>query len=139
MHLEERVDIEAPPTTVWPIVANLEAWPSWTPTVTSVEVLDGAPLRVGLRARLTQPGYRPGLWTVTQVREGETFTWETHTMGLHVSARHDIEATSTGSRVTLSIDVTGPMAPLLGWIVMRVSRRFVPQEAAGLKAASERR
>ena len=57
---------------------------------------------------------------------------------MRVLARHDIEGTADGSRVTLVIYVTGPTAPLLGWIVARVSRRFLPQETAGLKRECER-
>ena len=124
---------------VWPIVRDVAAWPSWTPTVTQVDVLDDGPLRPGLRARLTQPGYRPALWTVTDVREGASFTWENRALGMCVVASHHIEPIPTGSRVTLSIDVTGLTALLFGWIVMRVSSRFVPQEAAGLRAAAEHR
>ena len=41
-------------------------------------------------------------------------------------------------RCGLSINVEGPMAFLLGWIVMRVSRKFLPMEAAALKQTCER-
>ena len=139
LHIEEHIEIAAPPATVWAVVADLPAWPTWTPTVATIEVLDAGPPHLGQRARLRQPGYRPALWTVTRVAEGTGFWWETRTLGMTVTAGHAIRPTPAGSRVTLSIDVSGPTAALLGWIVARVSRRFLPQEAAGLRAASERR
>jgi hypothetical protein len=51
----------------------------------------------------------------------------------------DVPADSARRQVAriLSIDVDGPTAPLLGWIVMRAARKNVPLEGAGLKRRSE--
>ena len=49
------IDIDAPADRVWGVLSDARAWPTWTPSVTSVEVLDDGPLRVGSRARIKQP------------------------------------------------------------------------------------
>ena len=42
-----------------------------------------------------------------------------------------------GRRLTLAVDVSGPLAPV-GWLMTRsLSRRYVETEAASLKAAAE--
>ena len=137
MHIEQMVDVNAPVQRVWDVTVDLAAWPSWNPTVETVEVLDAGPMRTGLRARLRQPGNRPAMWTVTRVVEGEVYEWETRALGMVVTALHRFEPTSNGTHVILSIDVDGPTAPLLGWIVARVSRKFLPMEAAALKRVCE--
>ncbi|MFA7250179.1 MAG: SRPBCC family protein, partial [Dehalococcoidia bacterium] len=120
------------------VTLDIARWPQWTPTVTAVEVLDPGPVRTGLRVRLTQPGNRPAVWTVTRVEEGRAFAWETRALGMRVEGIHRLEPVATGTRVTLAVEVTGVTAPILGWIVARVSRRFIPQEAAALKGECER-
>lgn len=138
MHVEESVEISASPARVWDVTLDLARWPEWNPTVTAVEVLDPGPVRVGTRARLTQPGNRPAIWTVTRIEDGRLFGWETRALGMVVTARHDLQPIGSGTRVTLAIDIAGPMTALLGWIVVRVSRKFLPQEAAALTRESER-
>lgn len=137
MYIEERFEVAAPPRRVWDVTVALADWPRWNPTVERVELLDEGPVRPGFRARLKQPENRPAIWTVTRVEEERTFAWETRAVGMRVLALHLFEPTPTGTRVTLAIDIRGWTTPLLGWIVAGVSRRFLPQEAAGLRRECE--
>jgi len=133
MRIEQTVEIAAPPSRIWDVTVDLAQWPRWNPTVSRVEVLDAGPVRPGLRARLTQPGNRPAVWTVTRVDEGRWFEWRTAPLGMRVDAIHDIRPTETGTHVTLAIEIGGWTAPILGWIVARVSRKFLPMEAKALQ------
>lgn len=138
MRIEEHIDIAAAPARVWAVLSDIARWPEWTPTVDTLDVLDCGPFRIGQSARLKQPGYQAAVWTVRTLEDGRAFTWDSRSLGMHVLANHLIEATSNGSHVTLSIDVEGPTAWLLGWLVARASYRFLPQETAALKRESER-
>lgn len=131
------IDIEAPAARVWAILEDLGRWPDWTPTVTALELLDAPPLRVGLRARLTQPGRRPTVWQVTEVAHERSFTWQTRAGGMIVSARHRLEPRPGGTHLTLEVDTSGLGAVAFGWLAARASRRNLPLEAAALKRAAE--
>ena len=137
MQYEHTVDIAATPEAVWRVIADIERWPDWTPTMTSVEALDQLPLRPGLRARVKQPGLRASVLTVTAVEEGRRFQWAAKQPGLAFSADHAIEATSQGSRVRLAVEFRGRLATLVAAFYGRKIRSYVDTEAASLKVRAE--
>jgi uncharacterized membrane protein len=73
--VEERIDIDAPASTVWRVVADVARWPEWTPSVRSVDRTSAGPLVVGERVVVSQPRLPTTTWTVTEVAEGRSFTW----------------------------------------------------------------
>jgi uncharacterized protein YndB with AHSA1/START domain len=131
------VDIDAPPRRVWEVLSDAEAWPQWTASVTSVKRLDTGHFDVGSRARIKQPGFPPAVWTVEELRAGESFTWVTGAPGFRSVAHHRIEATPTGSRVTLAIDQHGIIGELFARLTAQTTERYLELEAEGLKRRSE--
>ena len=91
------VEIAAPPERVWAVLADLERWPEWTASVTSVELLEPGPLAVGTRARVSQPKLKPAIWEVTQAKAGRGFTWVTRHPGLLVTGLHQLEPIEKGT------------------------------------------
>jgi carbon monoxide dehydrogenase subunit G len=132
------VEIAAPPDRVWAVLSDIEKWPEWTPSITSIERLDGGPLRVGVRARIRQPKLAPALWTVSAA-DNRSFTWVTRAPGITVTASHVVEAVGTGSRVTLALKFAGLFGGLIGRLTRRLNERYLGYEAAGLKRRSEER
>ena len=133
------VDIRATPQRVWAVLSDVEDWPEWTPSVRSVERLDGGPFAVGSRVRIRQPKLLPAVWRITSIEKGRAFTWVTASPGLSVTARHVVEATPDGSRVTLSIRFEGLLAPLVALLTHRLTNRYLGLEGAGLKRRGEER
>jgi hypothetical protein len=57
---------------------------------------------------------------------------------VHTVAFHRLEANPDGgTRITIGLDQTGPLARLVGALTGARTRRYLALEAAGLKAASE--
>jgi uncharacterized membrane protein len=139
MTFSTTLDIRATPQRVWAVMSDIEGWPEWTPSVRSIERLDGGPLSVGSRARIRQPKLPAVDWQITSLEKGRGFTWVTRSPGVSAKAHHFVEATPDGSRATLSIQFEGPLGPVWGWLTRRLNDRYLGLEAAGLKRRSEER
>lgn len=135
--LQHSVTIAAPPERVWAVIVDVERWPERIPTVDAVQRLDPGPLAVGTRTRLQQPKLPEGVWTVTELTDGSSYTWESRSPGVTVTATHAVEPHADGSRLTLGIRVSGPVSTV-GWLLTRsLTRRYVETEAVSVKRAAE--
>jgi uncharacterized membrane protein len=131
------IDIAAPAERVWEVILDVESWPRWSPSMTSVRRLDGGRLRVGSRARIKQPRLPVLVWQVTDLDEGAAFTWVARSPGLSITAIHEVSAAPGGSRLTLTVAWTGPLAALATMLASKRTRRSLAQETSGAKARSE--
>lgn len=138
VHVERTIDIDAPPDVVWRVMTDVEKWPEWTPSMRRIEKMGDAPFGKGSSARVAARFAPRAVWTVTEFEENRSFTWEAKTANSQAVAGHVIEPDGAGSKVTLSVDVTGSwMIKVLGPLMAITIRRSVRQEADGLKRRSE--
>ncbi|MDQ2844980.1 MAG: SRPBCC family protein [Actinomycetota bacterium] len=131
-----RTSTTASPAQVWGALIDIDSWPRWTKSMTSVERLDDGPLRVGSRARLAQPKMRPLIWQVTELTEKSGFTWQTYNLGVTTTGIHRLIADGTGTIIELGVQHAGALA----WLIRLLSKPtdgYPELEAAGLKAAAE--
>lgn len=138
MITEDSVEIEASPQFVWEVFSDVEHWPEWTASVTSLVGLDGPALGVGKRFAIKQPGMSKLVWKVTEIDPGLSWTWVQRSPGALVTARHDVIARPGGrTLVRQQLDQRGPLGALVGRLMVNKTKRFLKQEAQGLKARSE--
>ena len=138
MRFETAVEIAAPPERVWSTLVAVTRWPEWTKSMDDVTWERGDRLSVGARARIRQPKMPVNVWEVSDVQEGTAFTWWTKSPGVKVVAAHVLEPLGEGrTRVVLSVDLSGPLAGIVGFLTGRQGRRYVQMEADGLKAVCE--
>lgn len=138
MRIEHSLEIAAPVARVWELTLDVEAWPDLTPTITRVEWLGDPPIAVGSQARIKQPAQRAKVWTVTALEPERRFAWATRSLGLTMTGTHDLAASNAGTINTLSIDLEGPLARLVGTLFRRAIRKAITTENEGFKAAAER-
>jgi uncharacterized membrane protein len=132
------IDVAAPPHRVWDVLVDVERWPEWTESVTSVRPLDAGPLTVGSRFELSQPRLPTGTYTVTALEAGKAFTWEQRQPGSTVSAHHECTPLPDGgTRVELKVVMTGTLGGIVGRLYRKLTERYLAMEAAGLKARAE--
>lgn len=139
MELEHSLLIEAPVETVWGLTVDVERWPEATPTITSVRRLDDGPLAVGSQARIKQPAQPARTWTVRTLDPLHSFVWDTRTLGMTMAGGHHLVEETGGCRNTLTLEVTGPLAVVLGPLLRRTFLKAITQENEGFKALAERR
>ncbi|MEU6036741.1 hypothetical protein ABZ801_15155 [Actinomadura sp. NPDC047616] len=78
------------------------------------------------------------MWVVTEIRDGESFTWTTGGRGLRFTAGHELRDGAGGEvTVVLTFEVSGPLAPLATLLAGRTIRDHVDTEARSLKAWCE--
>ena len=136
MRFENTVVIDAPVDTVWDMTIDVARWPSITPTMTRVQRLDSGPMRVGSQARIKQPGQAEAVWTVTRLTDGREFTWQTRRLGLTMTGSHHLEPAGTGTRNTLTLDVSGRGSAVFGRLFGRLMRNAIATENASFRAAA---
>jgi uncharacterized membrane protein len=139
MITDSAIDIDAPATLVWDVFSDVERWPEWTASVTSLTALDGPGLVVGGRFQIKQPRLPKLVWVVTRVDEGRSWTWEQRSPGGRTIAVHEVEPDGTGTRVRQRLDQRGPVGALVGRLMRGLTKRYLELEAQGLKERSEQR
>lgn len=131
------VDIDAPPERVFAVLCDVERWPEWTSTVASIERTESGSFTLGSSARVRQPGLRPAVWRVTEFHDPRNFTWTTCSLGLRMRAGHAIEPRGAASRVVLSFELSGFIAPLVSRLYGGLIERYITTESQGLKKRCE--
>ena len=138
MLVEVTRHINATPEQVWAVITDIERWPEWTASVTSVKRLDEGELRVGSQARIKQPHIPTSVWTVSELDPGHAFTWQAGFFGGTISGGHYIDAVEEGgTNVRLVIEARGGLTGIMSGWIERTSRKNMNTEADGLKRQSE--
>ncbi|HEY6329436.1 MAG TPA: SRPBCC family protein [Blastocatellia bacterium] len=136
-HFDVVVGIKAPPDQVLAVLLDVERWPDWTPSVSSIQRLDDGPLTIGSRAKIRQPKLMPAIWQVTELESGKRFAWVTRSPGVQIKGDHVVDRDGDGSRVTLSLQYSGLLAPILARFYRGLSERYLSLEANGLQKRCE--
>jgi hypothetical protein len=130
--------VRANPVDIWSVLADVESWPTWTPTMLQIEPLTSGGLRVGSRYRVTQPKLRPGIYEVTECKPGHAFTWVQKAPGATLVADHRFLASdATGTEVELSFATQGPLGGILGRMYGKLIAEYIATEARSLKEHCE--
>ena len=136
--VQRSIDIDAPASTVWAVLHDVERWPEWTASVSSVRRSRTGALTVGERVVVSQPRLPTLTYTVTRVDEGRSFTWEAGNAASRGVGEHVLTPRIAGGcTATLRLTQRGPAARLVGALLDGITRRYVRMEAEGLKARSE--
>ncbi len=138
MHSVARVIINATPATIWQVLADVERWPRWTPTVLDVQPLTNHGFHVGSRYRIVQPKLRPAVYEVTECVPQRAFAWVTRAPGATMIADHRINACDGNSaEVELTFSTEGLLGSLLGMKYAKLITEYVRTEARSLKLHCE--
>jgi Polyketide cyclase / dehydrase and lipid transport len=126
------VEIDASPDQVWAVLADVERWPAWNPSVESVQRLDDGPLAMGSVLRLKRSSGKERDWGVSRVEPGRFLDVGYTVAGLApVSVCHELGALPSG-RSRLTVVVLGRDG-----LLFRSWRHLAKDGALGLKRQVE--
>ncbi len=137
MRTVERFVTSARPDVVWRVLADVEHWNSWTPTILEVKPLTTKGLVAGAQYRVTQPKLRPTVYEVTECVPNERFTWVQKVAGGALIADHRLIATNAQTEVELSFSSNGLLASFVSALFWKIIREYVASEARSLKRICE--
>ncbi|HEV7400357.1 MAG TPA: SRPBCC family protein [Solirubrobacterales bacterium] len=120
-----RLDAGLNPGQVWRrAYEDAGAWPKWNAEIKRAKL--DRPLGQGASARVV---FRTGLrlrFAVVEYEAGRLFTDETRLPGARMGHRHLIEAADEGCRLTNTIYIEGPLAPLWRRVLGPAASRSLP-------------
>lgn len=133
MRALETIITPASPEVVWNVLADVEHWRDWTPTVTEIKPLNGTGLAIGKKYRVVQPKLRPATYEVTECVLNTRFTWVQKLAGGAMIADHRIVPGGEATKVELSFASKGLLANIVGNLFSRIICEYVTTEARSLK------
>jgi uncharacterized protein YndB with AHSA1/START domain len=132
------IEIDASTERVWTCLTDVERWPEWTPSMTSVIRVGDGPLAVGSQVRIEQPKLGSMVWTVTELVVGQSFVWQAKRPGVKLVAGHYLSPQDAGTvSLTLTVDQKGLVGHILEPLTEKVAKRYVQLEAEGHKRSAE--
>src|SRR5262245_61254106 len=130
------IAIDAPIEVVWSVFTDVERWPTWASSFTSVELIDG-PMRLGAKVRIQQPRLPTVIWEVTKWEPGRSWTWTATSPGARTEASHVLTRVGDRTVAEQAIRPSGPIGRLAALFLRSLTRQYLAIEAAGLKQRSE--
>lgn len=137
MQTVERIVVHASPAAIWRVLADVERWPTWTPTTLKVEPLTSEGLKVGARYRVIQPKLRPAVYEVVECAPHQAFTWVQKAPGATMIADHRLSGHGSETEVELSFSTEGLLGALIGGMYSKLIAGYVRTEAKSLKLRCE--
>lgn len=131
------LEADVPPPTIWErAYVDADTWPLWNAEIRRAR-LDG-PLGLGATARIV---FRTGLrlrFRVVEFEQGRLFTDESRLPGARMGHRHLLDTSEGGgSRLTNTIYIEGPLAPLWRRVLGPAAARSLPgAQRAAVELAS---
>lgn len=133
MRIVESFVTSAQPETIWKVLADVEHWHEWTPTVLSIKPLGNVGFGVGARYQVAQPKLRPAVYEVTEYVPCRRFTWIQRFPGGVLIADHRITQRGGNAEVVLSFSSSGLLGNIAGKLFCRLIGNYVRTEAQSLK------
>jgi uncharacterized membrane protein len=132
------VPVDVPAEQVWPVLLDVERWPTWTASMRDVTRQDDGLLEVGSTVRISQPLLPPTVWTVDELVPGRSFSWSSERSGTRTVADHRLDPRTGGCTVTLVLTQSGPLAGVSAVLFGRLVLKYMRMEAEGLKQRAEK-
>lgn len=135
MQFEEEIVVDAPPTMVFSLYADVAAWKEWDPEVVESSI-DGE-FKAGSSGSLKPLKGPEAKITFTDVVKNASFTVQSRLPLCVMRFEHELAPDGSGTRVIHRVSFKGLLSPLFGRVIGAQIRRGLPGTLRGLKDAAE--
>jgi len=133
--VERTFTVDADPAATWTHLANVTAWPSWAHHIRKVTLDPPGALTASTRGRLLLKPAMPTTFRMTALDAPRSWSWRGTFAGTTLYYDHRIEPSGNdGSRVTFTIDGSGPTARVVGPVFTKVYGRILDRAIPNLVA-----
>jgi uncharacterized protein YndB with AHSA1/START domain len=146
MQVSIATTVEAPPSRVFAVAADIARWPDFMSAIERVDLLTPGPVAIGARFRETRTMFGRSAseeMTVVEFTPPHRLVLAAHNHGTAYRAEHIFEASGAGTRLRMIFGgvPTSLMARLmapLGWLFLPAVKRQLAADLADLKREAER-
>jgi Polyketide cyclase / dehydrase and lipid transport len=135
MQVEHSILVQATAERVFRIYQDVSSWHTWDPD-TKRAVLEG-PFTAGVKGSLTPTKGNTVPMVVTKVEPNSCFTVESKIPMFRMVFEHELVPQSKGVQVVHRVTFSGPLAFLLGRMLVKQLNQGLPVTLASLKRLAE--
>ena len=136
--VEKTLAINARPSDIFNVLTHLEQWNQWTQSISEMSILNEVVPGLGARVKVLQPKLPPAIWTITEIKQDKSFTWEKESVGLKMISEHLILSVANETSVTIRMTYEGFLANLFYKLTHSLTDRYMTMEINGLKKECEK-
>lgn len=123
---------------MWDVLSDLTSWSRHAETVEDLELLTAPPIGEGTRIRLKQTSTPEGNWDITTWEPPTYFELRQKKRTVNTVVGHRVEPLGDQrARLTLTLDMTGILIPIIALFARGMTTRLLAREADDLKRAAE--
>jgi len=137
--ISKNIIINARPEQIFRVLADIENWNQWTPSVKRITIVNDIKFNKGTKARIVQPKLLPALWKITEIEKNKYFTWVTKYIGVKMTCKHIIESKNNITSVESVMIYEGIFAKLFYRLTSSLASQYLTMEINGLKKECENR
>jgi len=131
MVFEQRIEIDADPSTVFAAYTDVSSWSQWDPETESAS-LDGS-FAVGTTGKIKPKGAPQSKMKLIEVTENQSFTVECRLPLCKMHFVHLMSAHTTGTNLVNQIEFSGLLGPIFGRLIGKGIDKSLPESLKGLK------
>lgn len=136
-YIEKSEVINSTPEYIFSILKDVEHWNNWTDSIIHISFKEGKIFEIGSRVKILQPKLSPAIWTITEIHNNKSFSWEQKSYGTKIIANHFIEKCNEGTIAKSQIIFQGFWAWLIYKLSFALTTRYLEMEIKGLKNKCE--
>jgi len=136
--VEKTSVISSSPEQIFKVLADVIHWNQWTKSVLDISFVEHDTLKVGAKIKVLQAKLPPAIWTITEISENKSLTWEKRSFGLRMIANHTIQESNEGAFVKLQIIYQRFMARFFYKLSSVLTNKYMTMEITGLKQKCEK-